>query len=374
MTLPLSPSHIREGGHMVDFHGYILPVRFSTILEESRFVREQSGIFDISHMGHFVIRGRDALGSVDRLVTSNLEKVPSGKALYGHLLTESGGVIDDVMAYHFGRERVDLVVNASNRGVDGQWIREHLPSDASFVDLSPVHVGIALQGPGASGVLARILPEVLEMKRRETRLLNLGGSGEFLVARTGYTGEDGWEFFGPSGPGVPFYEELLASGKKTGNLLPCGLGARDLLRLEMGYPLYGQELTTDLSPFDAGLDFVVSRSKGDFVGKSAVLGKDGLPVIHDAHPALGGFILKEKGIPRTGCLIENASGIPVGHVTSGGYSPRVGGGFGLAYMERSFLEGFRRGEPGFVRIHGNAIPVLCRKTPFVSTALSDGAS
>ena len=367
MTLPLHNVHLREGGHMVDFHGFDLPVRFSSILEECRRVREQAGVFDISHMGHFVVRGKDALGAVDRLITSDLEKVPSGKALYGHLLNDAGGVIDDIMAYHFGRERVDLVVNASNREEDAGWIRKHLPAGILLEDCSPGHVGIALQGPGAVRVLEDVLPGILDMRRRETRLLRIDGADEFLVGRTGYTGEDGWEFFGPAGTGVSFYEKLLSVGKKKENLVPCGLGARDLLRLEMGYPLYGQELGPALSPFDAGLDFAVSRTKGEFVGRSAILEIGGNPRIDPTHPVLGGFVVEGRGIPRTGCEIETTDGIHVGEVTSGGFSPRVGSGFGLAYLDRKFFGSFKAGAEGRVRVHGNSLPIRYRAWPFFSS-------
>ena len=366
MNVPLHNVHLREGGHMVDFHGFTLPVRFSSILEESHFVREKAGVFDISHMGHFVLRGEDALGAVNRLITSNLENVPPGKALYGHLLNPAGGVIDDIMAYHFGRDRVDLVVNASNREGDARWIREYLPGDVHLEDCSPGHVGFAVQGPGASRVLEDVFPAILDMRRRETRLLRIEGSDEFLVGRTGYTGEDGWEFFGPAGPGVSFYENLLSAGKKKGALACCGLGARDLLRLEMGYPLYGQELNESLSPFDAALSFAVSRAKPEFIGRSSILDNDGHPRSDPTHPALGGFVVEGRGIPRTGCAIEKTDGTRVGEVTSGGFSPRVGSGFGLAYLERDFLELFRNGGQGQIRIHGNAHPIRHQMWPFVS--------
>ncbi|WP_053765018.1 glycine cleavage system aminomethyltransferase GcvT [Leptospirillum ferriphilum] len=373
MNVPLHDIHLREGGHMVDFHGYTLPVRFSSILEESLFVREKAGLFDISHMGHFVLRGKDALGAVNRLITSNLENVPPGKALYGHLLNPAGGVIDDIMAYHFGRERVDLVVNASNRDGDARWIREHLPAGIELEDFSPGHVGMAVQGPRASRVLEDVLPGILDMRRRETRLLQIEGGEGFLVSRTGYTGEDGWEFFGPAGPGVSFYEKLLHAGKKAGILACCGLGARDLLRLEMGYPLYGQELNDRFSPFDAGLAFAVSRTKSEFIGRTSILESDGQPRIDPAHPSLGGFVVEGRGIPRTGCPMEKTDGTRVGEVTSGGFSPRVGSGFGLAYLDRDFLEFFRNGGPGQVRIHGIAHPVRHRMWPFVSVHRGDSA-
>lgn len=372
MILPLHSSHLREGGHMVDFHGYDLPIRFSTILAESAAVRERSGIFDVSHMGHFEIRGSGAVSSVNRLLTSNLEAVDPGKALYGHLLDESGGIIDDIMAYRFGNDRVDLIVNASNREADLAWVVRHVSQGLEVVDHSLAHVGWALQGPSSGDLVATLLPGLHGMKRREARIVDWKGDS-FLVSRTGYTGEDGWEFFGPSFRGADLYENFLQSGKEEGALVPCGLGARDLLRLEMGYPLYGQELSLEVTPFDARLDFAVSRSKGFFIGRDAILFPDGTPRVSGEHPVLVGFALDGKGIPRTDCVLENGQGEPVGKVTSGGYSPRVGAGFGLGFVERKFAVAFQGGAKGVVRIHGNLHPISPRSWPFVKSGLSGGS-
>ncbi|MHB8422020.1 MAG: glycine cleavage system aminomethyltransferase GcvT [Leptospirales bacterium] len=368
MILPLHSSHLREGGHMVDFHGYDLPIRFSTILAETAEVRARSGLFDVSHMGHFEIRGSGAVSSVNRLLTSNLEAVDSGKALYGHLLDESGGVIDDIMAYRFGEDRVDLVVNASNREADLEWVVRHVSPGLEVVDHSQTHVGWAIQGPASRDLMKALLPGLLDMKRREARVLDREGAS-FLVSRTGYTGEDGWEFFGPSSQGVDLYCAFLRSGKEKGTLVPCGLGARDLLRLEMGYPLYGQELSREVTPFDARLDFAVSRSKGFFIGREAILLPDGTPRVSSGHPVLVGFVLEGKGIPRTDCILENGHGVPVGKVTSGGYSPRVGAGFGLGFVDRAFAAAFQGGEKGSVRIHGSPHPISSRSWPFVKGGL-----
>ncbi len=354
---------------MVDFHGYTLPIRFATILSESAAVRERAGLFDISHMGHFEIRGHGAVSSMNRLMTSNLEAVDSGKALYGHLLTGTGGVIDDIMAYRFEMDRVDLVVNASNRAVDLEWVSRHLSPGVVIMDHSPDHVGWALQGPASVGIMNAVLPELSLMKRREARTISWGG-GSFLVSRTGYTGEDGWEFFGPASAGVELYERFLRSGKESGSLAPCGLGARDLLRLEMGYPLYGQELTEEVTPFDARLDFAVSTSKGDFMGRDAILSPDGSPRRFPGHPVLVGFVLQGKGIPRTDCRIEDGNGTGVGKVTSGGYSPRVGGGFGLAFVDRAFAEAFQGGAGAGVRIHDVVHPIIPKPWPFVRSGLT----
>lgn len=373
MNLPLHPLHLKEGGHIVDFHGFALPVRFTSILEESAAVRERSGLFDISHMGHFEIRGADVVEAMNRLITSDLEKVATHKALYGNILTDDGGVVDDIMAYRFGDERVDLIVNASNRDIDRKWIESHLPSGVRLADHSDGHVGMAIQGPAAFRVLGKVLPSLGDMARREARLFARNGE-QFMASRTGYTGEDGWELFGPSSAGFDLYSEILEAGKSEGILLPAGLGARDLLRLEAGYPLYGQELTLDVSPFDARLDFAVSRSKGAFVGRDAILDASGKPIQNAGHPVLTGFFVEGRGIPRTDCTIEDAEGTVVGKVTSGGHSPRVGGGFGLGYVTRDFEKRFRSGIRGKVRIHGQTLPISFRPWPFVAGGVLKAAS
>jgi aminomethyltransferase len=208
----------------------------------------------------------------------------------------------------------------------------------------------------------------VKLSRRGALLLPVSG-GDILVSRTGYTGEDGWEFFGPMEQVALIYRQILSVGDSFG-LKPCGLGARDLLRLEMGYPLYGQELTADTTPFDAGLGFAVSSKKGDFFGRKFLLDGQGNPVHHEDHRLLVGFSVQGRGIPRTDCIISSpATGVVTGVVTSGGYSPAAGGGFGLAYMDRPFAEDFSLGAPAHVRIHDQSLPIVFRTRPFVQGGL-----
>jgi len=369
VSLPLESLHKEMGGHITDFHGFLLPVRFSSITAECLAARTHAGLFDISHMGRFVVKGEGAVDAVNRLVTSNLHAVPFGKALYGILTNDSGGAIDDIMAYKFSGERVDLVVNASNREADKSWILAHLPKRVSLEDPSPSHVGFALQGPKSGEIMASVEPRALDLPRRGAMLVPVSG-GDILISRTGYTGEDGWEFFGPKAPVELIYRQIVSAGGPFG-LKPCGLGARDLLRLEMGYPLYGQELTPVTTPFDAGLGFAVSSKKGAFSGREFLLDVQGNPVHHEDHRLLVGFSVQGRGIPRTDCIISSAStGKVTGVVTSGGYSPAAGGGFGLAYMDRPFAEEFSLGGPAVVRIHDQSLPIIFRTRPFVQGGLN----
>ncbi len=369
VILPLDGLHKEMGGHMTDFHGFLLPVRFSSITAECQAVRTAAGLFDISHMGRFVLSGEGAADAMNRLMTSNLLGVSPGKALYGILSNEAGGAIDDIMAYRFSESRVDLVVNASNREDDRKWIGDHLPQGVTLEDPSPSHVGFALQGPASREILNLVEPRAVELPRRGAILMTVPG-GEILVSRTGYTGEDGWEFFGPAEEVSRIYRKCLSVGDAFG-LKPCGLGARDLLRLEMGYPLYGQELTAETTPFDAGLGFAVSLKKGDFIGRKILLDEKGNPIHHENHRLLVGFSVQGRGIPRTDCIVSSATtGKVTGTVTSGGYSPAAGGGFGLAYLDRSFAEEFSVGAPAYVRIHDQSLPIVFRTRPFIQGGLN----
>lgn len=365
MALPLAAEHLRQGARMTDFHGYELPLTFTSILEEVRGVREAAGLFDISHMGHFIVRGPGARRAVNGLMTSDLEAVPFGKSLYGILPDDNGGAVDDLIACAFDPETVHIIVNAGTREGDFAFMRERLPSSVDLEDQSPGQVALALQGPRSASIV-RLLGKGFEsMARREVRQIPAEG-GILWVSRTGYTGEDGWEFFGPPSVVFPFYRTFVADGKSHG-LVMAGLGARDLLRLEMGYSLYGQELTRERTPFDAGLDFAVNLRKGPFIGREAMLSARD----DQSRERLTGFILLDRGIPRTHCQVfDGESGQQVGEVTSGGHSPRVGGGFGLAYLSGSFWQEFQKGREAFVEIHGKRHRTKVHARPFIKTSSS----
>ncbi len=360
MPLPLATEHLRHGARMTDFHGYELPLSFTSILEEARGVREAAGLFDISHMGHFLVRGPGARSAVNALVTSDLEAVPFGKSLYGILPDENGGTVDDLIAAAQDQNTVHIIVNAGTREGDYAFIRERLAPSLSLEDLSSGQVALALQGPRSQEIV-RLLGEGFEtMARREVRH-PVSEDLPLWVSRTGYTGEDGWEFFGPASLVSKYYRLLSDEGPAHG-LVQAGLGARDLLRLEMGYPLYGQELSRERTPFDAGLDFAVNLKKKSFTAREQVLASKADP----DRERLAGFVLLERGIPRTHCPVFDAeTGRRVGEVTSGGHSPRVGGGFGLAYLASPFWQEFQNGREAEVEIHGKRHRARMHPRPFV---------
>ncbi len=345
---------------MTDFHGFDLPLSFTSILEESKGVREAAGLFDISHMGHFLAKGPGARRALNHLITSDLEAVPSGKSLYGLLATDEGGTVDDLILSAVDDHEVNLIVNAGNRIEDFAWIRSHLPDSVDLIDLSAGQIALALQGPASSKIVSMLGLGFETMARREVRF-SLPGQDHLWISRTGYTGEDGWEFFGPESVIFEFYRLFSDRGPESG-MVQAGLGARDLLRLEMGFPLYGQELTKERTAFDAGLDFAVNLRKQAFIGREKMLEKKADP----SRERLVGFVLAERGIPRTHCpVFDPLSSRQVGEVTSGGYSPRVGGGFGLAYLDSSFAIDFLKGREGVVGIHGKNHRVVVHTRPFI---------
>ena len=351
---------------MTDFHGYFLPLAFTSILEEAKAVREKAGLFDISHMGHFLAKGPDVRRHLNGLITSDLEAVPVGKCLYALLPNDRGGTVDDLILAASGPDEVHIIVNAGNRTGDFAWLRNHLPNAISLEDLSSGQIGLALQGPSSPQIASLLGGGFEGMKRREARF-SMGPVSQVWISRTGYTGEDGWEFFGPEEAILPVYRILSERGADYG-LLQAGLGARDLLRLEMGYPLYGQELTPEKTAFDAGLDFAVNLRKGSFLGKDKMLEKRE----EAGRERLTGFVLLERGIPRTHCpVLDPSTGLQVGEVTSGAHSPRVGGGFGLAYMDPVFLREFEQGKEAGIEIHGKTHRARIHDRPFWAGGLSE---
>jgi aminomethyltransferase len=360
----LFDEHLKHSARMTDFHGYMLPLSFSSILDEAQAVRERAGLFDISHMGHFLVRGAGARKAVNRLITSDLENTPFRKSLYGLLVNPEGGTIDDLILACPDEETVHIIVNAGNRESDFAWIRVNLPSGIALDDLSMGQIALALQGPSSRKIVEMLGEGYESMSRREVRLPQ-SGEGVLWVSRTGYTGEDGWEIFGPEKIVFDFYRVLSDRGPALG-MAQAGLGARDLLRLEMAYPLYGQELDPERTPFDAGLDFAVNFRKTSFIGRDHLLQKRN----DSGRERLVAFGLTERGIPRTHCpVVDLQTGHRVGEVTSGGFSPRVGGGFGLAYMEASFAREFLLRREAGIEIHGKIHRAKVHARPFISGGL-----
>lgn len=320
---PLYDIHVAAGGRIVDFAGWDLPVQYNGILDEARAVRRHCGLFDVSHMGRFVVEGPGAANLLQRVTTNDVALLEDGRGQYSLLPNEAGGAIDDIIVYRRGPGLYQLVVNASNAETDLRWLREHSDSTTTVTDVSSETAMIAVQGPAAVGLVCGLAtPEAAAIPRFGIGSASLGDMAVTLC-RTGYTGEDGFEVICSATDAAAIWTLLSRQGACN-----CGLGARDVLRIEAGLPLYGHELTMDTSPVQAGLMWAVSLDKGPFVGRDAISTE------RAAGPSrrLVGIVSPGRIIPRQGYTLQ-ASGAVVGTVTSGVFSPTRECGLGMAYVD-----------------------------------------
>lgn len=275
---PLYDCHIQAEGKIVSFAGYLLPVQYKTgVIAEHMAVRKSAGIFDVSHMGEIIIKGNDALDNIQMLVTNDCSKMTDGQVRYSPMCYEDGGVVDDLLVYRVNVNEYMIVVNASNRHKDVEWMKSHLFGDAELADISDETALIALQGPMSLSILGKLTDEAHLPVKYYTFKEDVNVSGiSCMISRTGYTGEDGYEICCKNEDAVRLWELLLDAGKEYG-LIPCGLGARDTLRLEAGMPLYGHEMDENITPVEAGLGFAVKLNKDDFIGKQGIIDR-GTPI------------------------------------------------------------------------------------------------
>jgi aminomethyltransferase len=349
---PLDQEHRDLGGRLVPFAGWEMPVMYDSIIAEHRAVREACGVFDISHMGQIFISGPGAPEWLESLLTNEVAALKPGNAHYTFLLNEAGGVIDDLILYCLEEERFLLVVNASCIDKDVQWLKEHLEEGIVLENESPEWAGLAVQGPRAPEVFTaitegRTLPArngVDDLKHEGERL---------LVCRTGYTGEDGFELFCPAKLATRWWRALLGEKVK-----PCGLGARDSLRLEMCYPLNGSDLSSCRTPIEAGLGFFVALGKGDFMG-SEVLKTQKEEGIKERLMAIQ--LTERAAPPRPGYAVLAEDGSALSVLTSGGMSPSLGEGIALAYLP---VDRVKIGTPVSVEIRDRKISAKVVKKPF----------
>ena len=319
----LYEAHRRRGAQFIDFAGWAMPLSYTTILGEHMQVRRHAGLFDISHLGRFLLEGAGAVETMQRLVAGDLSRLQVGAAKYTLLLTPWGGIRDDLLVYRPGTGLL-LVVNAANAVTDREWIRQNLAPATHLDDLTDHTSLLALQGPEAAQALATLTPLHLDLLRPFSLALTRVAGVEATVMRTGYTGEDGFEIMVTNDNAVALWEALL--DPLSARVAPCGLGARDTLRLEAGFLLYGQDLTRDTSPFEARLDRLVDTDRPDFVGRVA------LQEAKASGPRrlLVGLTTAERVIPRQGDTLANDVEV-VGEVTSGTYSPVLGHPIALGY-------------------------------------------
>lgn len=346
---------------MTPFAGYEMPIQYSGIIQEHLAVRTAAGIFDVSHMGEVFVRGPHAFDFVQHLVTNDAETLYDGRAMYTVMCRENGGIIDDLLVYRLSEDEYMLVINAANRGKDVEWMIQNNPAKAEIVDKSDDVALIAVQGPRSLDVVEEALGESFENLKfyhfREMGSGTMSGSKLAVVSRTGYTGELGLEVYCDAEKAPAIWDRIMEAGKSHG-LLPAGLGARDTLRIEAGFCLYGNDITEETNPLEAGLGWLTKLAKEDFIGKRA------LEDVKSAGPArkLVGFVLQERGIPRAGYSILNQDEEEIGVVTSGTQSPILKQGIGLGYVPNNAA--FT--EPGaelYVAIRGRATPAIVKKPP-----------
>jgi aminomethyltransferase len=326
---PLYEDHVAAGARMVEFAGWEMPVQYAGIVEEHRRVRNAAGLFDVSHMGEIEVSGAGAEEFCARVFANDARRLVAGRAQYSLICNERGGVVDDVIVYRLP-DRFLVCVNASNKDKDFAWLRERATRDTAVIDRSDELALIAVQGPAAAAIVASLAPDLAALRRFQFVQVPLAGA-DVHVARTGYTGEDGFELFVASGRARALWRLLLDGGAAHG-LAPAGLGARDTLRLEAALPLYGHELDDDTSPYEVGLDWVVKLDRPAMVGYQA---------LREAH---GGAVARRliglemvEGIARQGCAVV-ACGAQIGKVTSGSYCPFVEKAVALALVARDFDE------------------------------------
>jgi aminomethyltransferase len=363
LRTPLYDAHLAAGARMVEFAGWEMPVQYKGLLEEHAAVREEVGIFDVSHMGEVTIEGPRALEAAQRLITNDLSKCSDGQAQYSALLNDKGGVIDDIIVYRFSPSRLFICVNASGREKDFEWMKSHAPQGAEVRQRSDDWAQIAIQGPKAAALVDSLCePKVLDLGYYHFREAKVAGVRGCIVARTGYTGEDGFEVFVPPEGARKLWDALVDKGAT-----PCGLGARDSLRLEVAFRLYGNDMDEDHTPLEAGLGWIVKLDKpGGFVGSEALVRQkqQGL------QRKLAGFKLTGKGIARHGYPALK-DGRRVGEVTSGTMSPMLKEPIGFAYLPVALS---KEGTSFEVEIRGKPVAAVVVKTPFVTKEAPKSAS
>jgi aminomethyltransferase len=371
-TTPLYQEHVRRGAKIIPFGGWLMPVQYTSIMEEHQAVRNNLGIFDISHMGQLIVEGTGARAWLNTILTNNIDKLEVGTGQYTFLLNERGGIIDDLIAYRIDEEKFLLVVNASRTDEDFAWLEKHTEEGRSpdrpggpetaapckDVDLSNRSAdfgGVAIQGPRLVELFRALFGKDVDLPPRNHIVdLEFGGTN-VSVARTGYTGEDGVEVFFPASDAVKFWNAALEKGKPIG-IKPCGLGSRDTLRLEMCYPLNGSDLLPERNPIEAGLGFFVDLTKPNFIGRDVLLRTKRSGPREKLVP----FRMKEKGPPPRPHYSVFENGERIGEVTSGTLSPSLNWGVGMAYVSAPHA---KIGAQIDIEIRERKFPAIIEKKP-----------
>ena len=341
---PLYEEHVGLDGRIVDFAGFFLPVQYPTgVIREHMAVREKAGLFDVSHMGEVIFRGKDALANLNYILTNDYTNLKIGRVRYGVMCYEDGGCVDDLIVYRMAEDEFFVVVNASNRFKDADWMRNHIKGECEFKDVSDEYAQLALQGP----LSGEILGKYTELPQKYYSFIKTEILGkDVIVSQTGYTGEYGFEIYCRPEDACELWCEIL----KDERVIPCGLGARDTLRLEASMPLYGHEMDETISPLETGLDFGVKMNK-DFIGRDAIASRKNRHRI--------GIRMTGRGIAREHCDVYVNDQL-IGHTTSGTHCPYLKGAYAMALTDEAY-------EPGTVvevDVRGKRIEGVVTELPF----------
>ncbi|HUM51263.1 MAG TPA: glycine cleavage system aminomethyltransferase GcvT [Chitinophagales bacterium] len=356
-TTPLTDTHVALGAKMVDFAGFYMPVRYSSDLDEHHCVRNAVGMFDVSHMGEFILKGEKALPFLQKIVSNDIAKLEKGQALYGYLPNATGGIVDDLLVYHLDDGNYMCVVNAGNIDKDWAWFQKNNTENVELHNISDDTALLAVQGPKATEALQSLTEvDLSSIPYYRFKRGTFAGVDNVIISATGYTGAGGFELYFNKAHAVEVWNKILETGKPFG-LQPIGLGARDTLRLEKGFCLYGNDIDDTTSPLEAGLSWVTKFNK-DFIAKDILLKQkaDGL------QRKLVGFVMVDRGIPRHGYLIKDEQGIEIGIITSGTQAPTLGYGVGLGYVDIAYTN---TDSEIFIDIRGKLLKAKVVKLPFL---------
>lgn len=358
---PLYDTHVKYGGRIVEFGGWLLPVQYSSVLEEHKAVRTKAGLFDVSHMGEVWVKGAEALAFIQKLVTNNMEGLLPGQARYSPMCDTTGGTVDDLLVYKFAEDKYCIVVNAANIDKDFAWMQENTKGfDVEVLNGSARAGQLALQGPKAIEILSKLTDASLESIGYYHFLPDQTVAGiKVVLSRTGYTGEDGFEIYCAAADAPALWEAIMGAGKDEG-LIPCGLGCRDTLRFECCMPLYGHELSSEITPLMAGLSMFVKLDKADFNGKEALAQQkaEGLP------QRVMGLELTARGIARAGYPVKCGDKV-IGRVTTGSPAPTLGKNMALVLIDTEYA---KIGQELAVDVRGKDIAAVIVKKPFYKRA------
>lgn len=357
-TTALTDVHIGLGAKMVEFAGYNMPVMYGGINNEHFAVRSGVGVFDVSHMGEFLLEGPTALDLIQRVTSNDASKLTNGKAQYSCLPNGKGGIVDDLLVYKVTDEKYLLVVNASNMQKDWDWISQHNTDGVKMTDISDQTSLLAVQGPKAMTTLQKLTDaDLAQIPYYNFTIGTLAGVEDVIISNTGYTGAGGFELYIPNQHAKAVWDAVFAAGHEF-NIQPIGLGARDTLRLEKGFCLYGNDIDDTTNPLEAGLGWITKLDKGDFVDKETIaqLKAEGVK------RKLVGFEMVDKGIPRHDYAVVNENGEAIGKVTSGTQSPTLGKAIGLAYVPTELS---KPGSQILIDVRGRTLKAEVVKLPFV---------